>query len=578
MENTANSRHLSRRRFMQQSAVAATAAAMPNISSSAPLIASGKSSGVRFMELHRSPDLIRVYAAGGDFLLHGGPGSSWTGQGIRVTTPVTASGMDITLSASQQGVSRIHLRWNSHVPPSPDTLYLGDAWERAYGELSWRPLEVGRVMPWYFIASNNVHSHCYGIMTAPSAFCFWMIDEDGISLWADVRSGGSPLQLGGRELKVASVVTRASKDGETAFQTLHAFCMQMCPKPRLSNQPIFGHNDWDYYYGAQTAESTLDVARTIVALTPSGLNRPYIVIDDGWEGETMYAVTRGPWDHGNPKFPDMPGLASKIKMIGGRPGLWIRPTSAWEGLPDEWRLTRSHDTLDPTVPEAKQQMVTDIARLRQWGFELVKPDFLTVDIMGRYGFNMGADLTDNGWTFREGPVRTTAEVVLDLYQAIRDAAGEMIVLGCNTFSHLAAGLFEAARIGDDTSGTNWERTRKMGVNCLSFRSAQNRAFYAVDPDIVPITKSLPWQKSKQWLDLVSSSAAVLFVSIDISVMGPQQTAALRNGLASASQQDRLPLAVPLDWMSTNCPSDWMLKHREEKFDWILAEGVSPFPV
>jgi hypothetical protein len=167
----------------------------------------GKSPGPRFVNIHRSPDIIRVYTAGGDFLLQAGPGSTWSGKDVQVTTPINTNGTDITLSAPQQGVSRIHLRWNSPGQTGPDDLYLGDAWERAYGDLSWRTLGTERVMPWYFIASDGVHSYCYGVKTGPSALCFRTADADGISLWADVRSGGTPLQLGGRTLQVATNVT-----------------------------------------------------------------------------------------------------------------------------------------------------------------------------------------------------------------------------------------------------------------------------------------------------------------------------------------------------------------------------------
>ena len=81
-----------------------------------------------------------------------------------------------------------------------------------------------------------------------------------------------------------------------------------------------------------------------------------------------------------------------------------------------------------------------------------------------------------GGTFPAGSVRTTAEVIDDLYRTIRAAAAESVVIGCNTVSHLSAGRFEICRIGDDTSGTEWPRTRRMGVNSLAFRAAPHAAF------------------------------------------------------------------------------------------------------
>src|SRR5206468_2079773 len=87
-----------------------------------------------------------------------------------------------------------------------------------------------------------------------------------------------------------------------------------------------------------------------------------------------------------------------------------------------------------------------------------------------------------GWSSASDPGRTTAEVIDGLYRTIRAAAGEMLVIGCNTVSHLSAGHFEMCRVGDDTSGTDWSRTRKMGVNTLAFRGPQHGAFYIADAD------------------------------------------------------------------------------------------------
>ena len=125
--------------------------------------------------------------------------------------------------------------------------------------------------------------------------------------------------------------------------------------------------------------------------------------------------------------------------------------------------------LDPTIPEVRERIRNDVAGLAAWGYQLVKHDFSTYDLFGRWGYRMDAALTDDGWAFNDRS-RTTAEVVRDVYQAIRDGAGEhTIVIGCNTIGHLGAGLFELQRTGDDTSGKEWNRTRRRGREhtCLS---------------------------------------------------------------------------------------------------------------
>ena len=118
-----------------------------------------------------------------------------------------------------------------------------------------------------------------------------------------------------------------------------------------------------------------------------------------------------------------------------------------------------------------------IRRIKTWGYELIKHDFSTFDIFGNFGINLNGMITpDYGWTFHD-KTKTSAEVILDFYRLLREEAGEMIIIGCNTISHLSAGMFELYRAGDDTSGKEWSRTRAYGINALAFRMCQNNAFY-----------------------------------------------------------------------------------------------------
>ena len=216
------------------------------------------------------------------------------------------------------------------------------------------------------------------------------------------------------------------------------------------------------------------------------------------------------------------------------------------------------------MPEALELVAGSIRTANRWGYELIKHDFTTFDITGRWGFQMGPDLTDAGWSFHDR-TRTTAEIVLRLYQTIRDAAGDAQIIGCNTIGHLGAGLFEMQRIGDDTSGREWSRTRKMGVNTLAFRLAQHNTFFAADADCVAVTKDVPWHLTEQWLDLVSRSATPLFVSADQAVVGETERKALRAAFDRASRPGRG--IEPLDWMETTVPSLWQGDGAPIRFRW-----------
>ena len=191
--------------------------------------------------------------------------------------------MHVTLSAPTSGIKRVHLRWNGRL--SETRLIVGDAWERAYGDLEWRGWSADRVLPWYAATFDGTLTHAYGVRTGARAFCFWQIDAGGISLWTDVRSGGVGVQLAARTLDVCTIVTRAGKPRESSFAAMRAFCKQMCSDPRIPSLPVYGSNDWYWVYGKNSAETVRVDAQHIVELSPTGTNRPFAVIDDGWQPE-----------------------------------------------------------------------------------------------------------------------------------------------------------------------------------------------------------------------------------------------------------------------------------------------------
>ena len=556
-----------RRSFLETAALASIGASL-SAHSAAALAPSTQTRNARvagFLDILRAPDVIAAVTSKGEFSLLRSNEGRWFADGVMVALLERPDAMRIQLSAPASAVKQISLRWRGRI--SETSRVVGDAWERGYGDLEWRGVVPDRVMPWYAAVTSGALTHAYGVRTGPRAFCSWLIDADGITLIADVRSGGVGVELGGRTLDVCDVVTRAGKPGESAYAALHAFCRQMCPNPLLPRAPVYGSNDWYWAYGKNSAATVLADAQHVVELSPSGANRPFAVIDDGWQPVRGAAKADvGMWDRGNEKFPDMPGLAAEVKRAGARPGIWIRPLQATAAMPDSWRLPRARAIADPTIPEVREKIAADFIRLVNWGFELIKHDYTTFDLFGRWGFQMGSAMTNDGWTFASGSARTTAEVISDLYAAIRTASGRSLVIGCNTVSHLSAGHFDICRVGDDTSGTEWPRTRKMGVNSLAFRGAQHGAFYVADADCVGVTTAVPWALNRQWLDLLAKSGTMLFVSLAPDALGADERRDLKAAFALAAAPH--PLAEPLDWQQSVYPSRWRLMGQEQTFDWV----------
>jgi alpha-galactosidase len=543
------------------------------LSAGLPAVAAGQAEPrtAGFVEILRPPDSATVFLEDGAIPL-ARDGRRWTAPGIALDAQPDAAGLPVRLHAPEAALLRVRLRWTAKVPGR--WRILNDQWERSYGDLEWRGLSGDRVLPWYFLAFDGQATHGYGVSTGGSSFAFWQVDPAGISLWMDVRNGGGAVQLGERTLEIAAVRVRRGSRGESAFESARRFCRLLCARPRLAPEPVYGGNNWYYAYGRNcSAADILRDSSLLAELAPAGRNRPFMVIDDGWS----VTNTAGPWDRGNAGFPDMPGLAATIKRQSVRPGIWLRPLLT-TAIPDSARLGpragARHGILDPTIPEMLEIVRQDIRRLVSWGFELVKHDYTSFDLLGRWGSTMAAELTDAGWHFADRS-KTTAEVTLQLYRALRDAAGDALLLGCNTFGHLAAGLFELQRTGDDTSGRDFHRTRRMGVNTLAFRAPQHRAFFDVDADCAAITPQLPWDLAAQWLDLLARGGTALFVSPDPRALTAEARAAIRRAFTTAAAPH--PAAEPLDWMDTTTPGRWRIEGRTREYDWYGPEGGTPFP-
>jgi len=517
----------------------------------------------------RPPDLVTVFLEKDrPVSLRQTTAGLWQGGGFEVRTDTTGGRVAVSLAGSSEPVVRLLLRW--HVDLGKVRMFLGDHWERSYADLEWRGEVPNRPMPWYFLATTGERTDGYGVKTRPNSFCFWNADRSGVSLWADVRSGGVGVRLGDRVLAVCEVCSRPGKAGESPFTAAREFCRAMCAAPRLPAAPVFGTNDWYYNYGDSHPDRILETTRLVVDASPGGGVRPWSVVDDGW---APGGTESGTWDRANDRFGDMAAFAGKIVEAGAQPGIWFRPLLASANRPDALRLPRSRRILDPSLAGVLAIVERDTRTLRSWGYRMIKHDYSSYDILGRWGFSMGSTITDDGWRFADGS-RTSAEIVGRLYEVIREAAGDALVIGCNTFGHLSAGLFEISRIGDDTSGRSWDRTRRMGVNTLAFRAAHHGTFYAADPDIAAITRQQPWQQGRLWLRLLGESGMPVFVSPELEAMTAEAKTALAQ--AFAATVSRPAVAEPLDWLDTVCPRRWRLRGRVVEFDWSTADGPWPF--
>ena len=530
-------------------------------------------SGSLALPVLSQPDMVFAFAGDTQAERHklSRSGADWTGSSVRVRFAAGAREAALSLESPSQPVQRVHLRWKCRFPAN--SLALGDAWERSYGDLEWRPLQAERAMPWYAMLHSGARTAGFGVKTGAASFAFWQVDPEGISLWLDVRNGANGVQLGKRQLTMATIVTHTGAAGESAFAATRALCRAMAEGTKVpakrgtsSVDVIYGSNDWYYAYGRNSPDGLLRDADLVKSVAPAGGEKPFTVIDDGYQDPA--------------RFPSMAKLAEDIRSRGVLPGIWIRPlrapaTAGKILLPASRFAGEISPAYDTTIPEGLEAAAAVATEACGWGYDLIKHDFTTFELFGMWGSQMGASPAQGNWHFNDRTV-TSAEVVTALYKRLRTACGEdRIILGCNTVGHLSVGIFDASRTGDDVSGKEWERTRRTGVNTLAFRLPQHKVFYSIDADCVALTQDVPWSMSRQWLDVVARSGSVLLISPDPKAIGNEQRAALKEAFARYVHR---PASEPVDWLQTRTPRSWKAASAPETYDWTLPEGESPFPI
>ena len=429
-------------------------------------------------------------------------------------------------------------------------LVMGDSYERISElvpyDAKWTGLVAERPLPWYFHLHDGEALHSFGVKTGPAVFCTFYCDEGGITLWLDVRCGGRAAARLTEPLEACRVVCRKGGVGEDPYLAAAAFCRMMCEKPNLPKEPIFGVNNWYWAYGNITNEIVRRETAYLKEMTVDAVCRPHMIIDDGWQVAHRAGYNGGPWNATNEGFPALCEVAAEIREAGARPGIWFRPlldTKGPEGAKSPASTHPDGFQLDPSHPYTLEKVATDVAFLRDAGFELIKYDFTIHDSVRRQiGNNDFGAFYDN--------TKPTCYIMRNLYRTIEAASGSANVLGCNAYSHLVAGLHAAQRGGDDTSGRNFEQTRLCGVGCMT-RMAQNNTFFAYDPDCAAFTDMVAHDINLDFLEMAAITGAVTLASVTPGCLTAEEMARIRRiyriasmgGLAARSERyvgDNMP--------------------------------------
>ncbi len=479
---------------------------------------------------------------------------------LQMSRPEEPWRLEVSVTAEATAVLGVRLRWDCAV--NPTAIFLGDAWSGTAGECQWRAMEPYRRFPWYFLCRTSEETQAVGVQTCGGAFAEWQVDPAGISLRLDLCCGERGVVLNGRRLVAAVILNRRYE--LAALAAARAFCAELSPEPIMPPLPVYGAGDGAYSRGQSSAESILRDADLLARLADGLTNRPFQIVDCGWQAASDYPVQPcGPWDQGNERFPDMAALASGMHNRGIRPGIALRLLcDANRALPEEWHLQRDPHFLDPSLPGVLEHIQADVRRMADWGYELIRHRNSLTDMLGE-GWQPGTKR--GGWAFADRG-RTTAEITTDFYRAVHAAAGDALIYGDDVVGHLGAGLMHLARIAKESPGLPWLRQQHDRVNALAFRLAQHGAFFAVDTGEIPITAALPWKQVRKWTDLAASSGTACFISMSPEAETPAAIKELKRAFEDASLG--YSQVVAGDWIKNTCPERWEINGVQREYHWF----------
>ncbi len=361
---------------------------------------------------------------------------------------------------------------------------------------------------------------------------------------------------------------------------------------------------WYSLYTAITEERLLRILNDL-----SDLPFDVFQVDDGWQKGI------GDWE-ANEKFPSgMSSLAARIHATGRTAGLWLAPllvvpsSALFRDHPD-WLLRNEKGklvsagfnwgeplyALDTTHPIALEWLAALMKKVRTWGYDYAKLDFLYAGALpGKRHTEMP----------REAAYRNGLKV-------IREALGEAYLLTCGAPILPSLGLCDGMRLGPDVAAY-WDNNRDSRLlNNLAAPGVRNalrtvlhrlwlKPLVHADPDVVYF-RTRQNKLSSEQMQLLQDLAAItgFKATSDLPAwLTPAECASLADFLkadASAERASRyifeirgrrvdfssaMPLPKPLEpvekiqsalvrWLA-NMP--WVLKTFDRFSRWRLARSL-----
>lgn len=303
------------------------------------------------------------------------------------------------------------------------------------------------------------------------------------------------------------------------------------PETTNIKPPITGWCSW-HWFGLNISQDIILEQARFIAKNKNLFSIDYILIDAGW-------CKLGDWLKPNSKkFPlGMKWLATEIKKLGLRPGIWIAPFFAefssklfhahpeWfirdtrgkivEGTkvgPLDFLMPLKRGVLDLSNEQVQLYLRGVIDELADWGYELFKLDFLYAN---HYNLKFQSSIKPD-------------ELLHDFLFTIRSSYPQIFTIACGSPLKPALSVVDAVRISDDINFPQlkyiWpfsslvasQRLNQLESN-LKYRFALSRAVN-LDPDafICHPAHGLSQSQVIRLQNLIKKSNGLKFIGDDVT--------------------------------------------------------------
>jgi alpha-galactosidase len=263
---------------------------------------------------------------------------------------------------------------------------------------------------------------------------------------------------------------------------------------------------WCSWYHYFTEVTEADIDENLAAFGKHDLPVDVVQVDDGWQSEI------GDWLTLSGRFASLSNLAGRVRDAGRRTGIWVAPflvsqRSATAREHPDW-LLRDADgnpvdagfnwdaplyALDATHPQARGYLTEAFGRLRGYGIDYFKIDFIYAGALDGRRHDGSRPLE----AYRSG-------VTL-----IREAIGdESYLLGCGAPILPSVGLVDAMRVSTDVAPTYdaWDgdasQASQFGATISTVgRAWQHGRFWVNDPDCIVARPAI--ERRADWAGVVA---------------------------------------------------------------------------